>query len=269
MNLLFIHHSCGGQWLADVGPADGADSIYRTHPNGGELRAALTQEGFRVGEASYRSAIGARTDLFDWLPKFRDHMAAVLHCRLQDESLPAGETNQVVLFKSCYPNNALHADGETPGCESGPELTVANARATYAALLPVFARHPETLFVAVTAPPLAPKPKPRPVWKRWLDRARGKDRARFETGARARRFNHWLAAADGWLRNYPERNVAVFDYYDVLTNHGESDFSCHPTGDGFDSHPSSEGNRRATAALVPWLQAAVRRHHAGTTASIG
>ena len=53
--------------------------------------------------------------------------------------------------------------------------------------------------------------------------------------------------------------MIVFDYYDVLTDGPASDLSRYATGDGSDSHPSSAGNTRAAAALVPLLNRAARR----------
>ena len=43
LDLLFIHHSTGGQWLADPGLEEGVDcifNIFKTHPNGGGWRKA-------------------------------------------------------------------------------------------------------------------------------------------------------------------------------------------------------------------------------------
>jgi hypothetical protein len=42
----------------------------------------------------------------------------------------------------------------------------------------------------------------------------------------------------------------VFDYYDVLTGNGRSNWSIYPTGDGTDSHPSSDGNAKAAVEFV-------------------
>ncbi|MHC4861700.1 MAG: hypothetical protein ACYTDY_16595, partial [Planctomycetota bacterium] len=80
ISLVFLHHSCGGQLLADAGEEAGRDCIYESHPNGGGLRRRLKEAGYEVHEASYGSRIGARTDVFDWLPKFRGEMDAVLAC---------------------------------------------------------------------------------------------------------------------------------------------------------------------------------------------
>lgn len=259
LDLLFIHHSCGGQLLAPAGPADGEQCIYRSHPNGGGLRPRLEAKGYVVHEASYGSAIGEDTDLFDWLPKFRDRMDAVLATSHQDERLPAGRTNRIVVFKSCYPNNAFVSEGQRPGDPRGPALTYWNARATLAALLPELASRPDVLFVYVTAPPLAPK-RSEPLYL-WLARKVGARPARVpleRSAALARRFDDWVTSPTGWLAGYRGTNVVVFDYYDVLTG-GASDVLAFPTGGGFDSHPAAEGNSRAAEQFLPFLDRAVRR----------
>jgi hypothetical protein len=218
----------------------------------------LERSSYVVHEASYGSRIGQKTDLFDWLPKFRLEMEAVLTCDLQDASHHDGRRNQIVAFKSCFPNNSFRAEGEPPGSPNGPDLTVWNAKAAYAQLLDEFRKHPEVLFVCVTAPPLAPKSQPSPLWKRvakWILR-RKKPAAR---ACLAREFNNWLAGKDGWLKCTSLANVAVFDYFDILTDHGKSDLSAYPTGGGYDSHPSRDGNAKAAEAFVPFLNRAVRR----------
>lgn len=261
LRLLFIHHSCGGQLLADPGSDDGEQCIYRTHPNGGGLRASLQAAGYEVHEASYGSRVGERTDLFDWKPKFETQMDEVLTVAHQDERLPDGRRNEIVVFKSCFPNSAFVGEGEAPGRADGPDLTVSNARATLRALLPSFARHPEVLFVYVTAPPLAPALPRQPAWK-WLaktlmGRAQTEESLRA-SGALARAFNDWVVDPGGWLHGYAPQNVVAFDYHRVLTGEG-STLLRWPTGDGSDSHPAAEGNRRAAAAFVPALNRAVRR----------
>lgn len=257
MDLLFIHHSCGGQLLAAPGPAVGADCIYQTHPEGGGLRSLLQASGYRVHEASYGSAVGGKTDIFDWPPKFRGQMDQVLTCDGQDTLFQDGRSNRVVMFKSCFPNNNFRAEGSPPGDPAGPVLTVWNAKAAYAALLPEFRKHPDVLFVCLTAPPLAFKTHPQPLWKLVAKTILGRPvNSRTITGPLARQFNNWLADRNGWLKDYPLKNVAVFDLYGILTA-GKSDFLAFPTGAGYDSHPSREGNQRAAAAFVPFLNEAV------------
>ncbi len=263
LRVLFIHHSIGGQLLAKHGPPlGGAHNIWQSHPNGGGMRDLLEAAGYEVHEASYDSRVGNDTDMFDWLPKFRDHMDEVLRVDMQDKRLPKGQRNDVVMFKSCFPNSYFVGEGRAPGNPRGPELTVANAKATMTALRAEFEKHPDVLFVYFTTPPQAPRIEPRPAWKwlarKMLGRAEGPAALR-RSGDLAREFADWMKAPDGWLRGYPEHNVVVFDYYDVLTGNGASNLLHYPTESGYDSHPSSLGQRKAAAKLVPFLNRAVRR----------
>jgi hypothetical protein len=128
-HLLFIHHSCGGQLLADPGPEVG------------------------------RSRASGDFCIHNLNRKFRDQMSLVLRTKRQNELLPEGQTNAIVVFKS------------------------------------------------------------NPV---------------------------------DWLADHRPRDVAVLDYYDVLTNHGSTNWSACSALAGHDSHPSSAGNRRVAEAFVPF-----------------
>ncbi|MCC6556066.1 MAG: hypothetical protein IT372_24155 [Polyangiaceae bacterium] len=266
LRMLFIHHSCGGQLLADPGPdVDPAqDCIYTSHSNGGGLKKLLTQNGYEVHEASYGSAIGEDTDMFHWLPKFRDKMETVLKVSHQDQLYPDDKRNQIVAFKSCFPNNEFVGEGTAPGDPKGPDLTVWNAKASLSALLPELKKHPEVLFVYVTAPPIAPRPPKVRLYKYLMKKVRGQSAGPTveeiaKSADLARQFNGWVVSKDGWLKDYPEKNVVVFDYYDALTNHGQSNLLAFPTKGGHDSHPARVGNERAAAAFVPFINRAVRR----------
>lgn len=258
-NLLFIHHSCGGQLFADPGPVVGGEReknercIYVSHPNGGGLRSRLEQAGFKVNEASYGSIVGEDTDVCHWRQKFTTQMDRILRTERQDNLLPEGQTNQVVAFKSCYPNNWFTGRGEEPGDPDDCERTLANAKAAYRALLPTLADQPDVLFVAFTAPPMA-EYKPvgmKATIKSWFtDTDRG--------GELAQEFNAWLTdRQDGWLAGYQLPNVAVFDYYGELSEGHPEGYSSYPTGNGSDSHPSSDGNQKAADAFMPFIEAAV------------
>jgi hypothetical protein len=258
VDLLFLHHSVGTQWLADQGPEGGKNN----HPEGGALRKNLEQQGYVVHEATYGSAIGEKTDLFDWLPKFREHMSQILACANQDVSLKPPAQNRIVLFKSCYPNNAFVGPGQSPGNPDGPELTLANAQATYRSLLAELQKYPDVLFVCVTTPPLAPCLKPEPLWKtvaRALLQKGDRQAKLLRSAALARQFANWLKADDGWLKDYASHNVVVFDYYDILTGRNGSDLLHFPTSNGTDSHPSAAGQRLATEAFIPFINQAARR----------
>jgi hypothetical protein len=253
--LVFVHHSCGENWLAD--------------DNGG-LGQALATAGFAVSDTNYgwgSGAIGDRTDIGNWWEWFRGPESDAVMAALYSESgqncaytrRAPGTTegggsvdtgggsaaeNEVVMFKSCFPNSALRGSPDDPvpaidanplkGVDSGSEEhTVANAKGIYTDLLEYFGAHPEKLFVVITAPPLSDS----------------------TYAANARALNDWLL--DEWLSGYSAGNVAVFDLYGVLTDGGP-----YFSAEG-DDHPSAEGNRKATEAFVPWLQEAVERWRGG------
>jgi hypothetical protein len=251
LSLLFIHHSVGGRLLADAGPKQRIDEeIWKSHPEGGGLRALLTAAGYEVHEASYGSVVGDKTDLPDWQAKFRDQMDRVLSVSQNDQPLPDGKKNQIVVFKSCFPNNQFDDDA-----------AVEQAKRQLSDLLPLFAARPEVLFVYLTAPPLAPKVESQPAWKSLMRTVLGKPQPKARlaaSGPRARRFNNWVVDADGWLKGYAGKNVVAFDLFDILTD-GKSSYLAFPTGGGTDSHPSREGNAKVAAAFVPFLNRAVRR----------
>jgi len=261
VHLLFIHHSTGGQLLTDMGPDVGQDCIYQTHPNGGGLRKLLEKNNYIVHEASYKSIVGDKTDICDWNAKFRKHMEKILVCRNQDEFFTDGTQNKIIIFKSCFPNNMIELDGSLPGNPDSCEKTLLNAKASYMALLPYFKNHPDILFIAFTAPPVA---KPVQYKKDKIIQSLKAILNRPDTvekiGRRARVFNNWLKDVEnGWLKGYELKNVVVFDYYDILTGKGKSDWSAYPTRNGRDSHPSSEGNKLAAKEFLPFLNSSLQR----------
>lgn len=294
VRLIFIHHSSGANWLADG--------------NGG-LGKALAENHYFVSDTNYGwgpNRIGDRTDIGHWWEWFLspqrspEYLQALFNesgqCASYSRlSAPPADENEVILFKSCYPNSTLRGDpnAPVPAVERNPirghkaptappsgnarrylmykaksvikqilgrnkneaAYTVANAKGIYIELLKAFQKHPKKLFVVVTAPPL-----------------------RFSSVAEnARAFNSWLA--NEWLANYPLKNVAVFDFYNVLTsNAGASDASdlgqaqgnhhrlwegrvqhqvgspsnhlAYPT---VDDHANKTGNQKATGEFTPLL----------------
>lgn len=237
--LIFIHHSCGENWLSDE--------------NGG-LGKALAGNNYYVSDTNYGwgpEGIGDSTDITNWTewfcgPNSSRIMAAVYkekgknspYTKLAEEA--KGE-NEIIMFKSCFPNSDLAGSpNDPPG--KGEGLSVGNAKAIYNQLLTYFKTRPDKLFIAITAPPLQEK-------------ANAKN---------ARAFNQWLVKE--WLANYKGSNVAVFDFYNVLTgpdNHhrfqngkiehtvnSKSNVLYYPSDD---THPSSAGNRKATKEFLPLL----------------
>jgi hypothetical protein len=251
LDLVFLHHSVGSQLLSPTSD----DPLH-----GGGLRGLLEANRYVVHEATYGSTLGESTDLFDWLPKFRNHMADVLAIDDQNRRLAAPTRNRVVLFKSCFPNNDFVGEGTEPGNPAGPELTVANAKATLRAVRDELAKQPSVLFVYLTAPPRAPRTWPEALWKRGVRKVMGKPTSAerlAQSAALASSFNRWVTSPDGWLAGYERKNVVVFDLFAVLSEGGS--LLRYPTGEGRDSHPSSEGSKKAAALLVPFLNQAVRR----------
>lgn len=277
VRLVFIHHSVGEDWLVD---------------DKGGLGIALRDNNYFVSDFGYGlgpadrdvgdERIGDHTDIGHWYNWFvgpnRDtYMKAVYlensgnttgwYKRIERE--PPGE-NEIIMFKSCFPNSLL---GGSPGDEpaAGQNLlrgqgsgeavhTVQNAKGIYNDLLGYFRTRQDKLFVVITAPPnVAGEATPRQA-------------------ANARALNQWLV--EEWLKDYPYRNVAVFDFYDALTSNGGSpdvndagagnhhryngalgtidyiidqgsNFAAYGVGD--DSHPTAAGLQKTTAEFVPLL----------------
>jgi hypothetical protein len=240
VKLIFIHHSTGENWLTD---------------GYGDLGRTLGENNYFVSDTNYGwgpDSIGDRTDIPNWTEWFASdstptYMDAVYNESGQNSSYtrtlsdPGGE-NEIVMFKSCFPNSALEGSpNDPPGTYE--ELSVSGAKYVYNTILGYFAAHPDKLFVVITAPPLSD--------------------STYADNARA--FNQWLV--DDWLRenNYTLNNVAVFDFYNILTdpnahhrvNNGQIEHTIGARNTEYypsaDDHPSVEGSRKATEEFLPML----------------
>ncbi len=244
--------------MADQGGIRGESSILKTHPNAGGLRTMLSRNNYIVHEAAYGSKIGDGTDVCHWSRKFRDHMERILTTRYQDTLYTDGTRNKVVMFQASDSSNLIDAEGAEPGSPATAEKTVANYKASYRSLLEYFRNEPETLFVPVTAPPILKPEASQGIFRRILGRS-GQEQA-DEMGKRARSFNNWLKNIhSGWLKDYPLRNVVVFDYYDILTFNGASNWLRYPSGTGSECLPSKEGNTKAAQDFIPFINRAMHR----------
>jgi hypothetical protein len=240
VKLIFIHHSTGENWLTD---------------GYGNLGQTLDQNNYFVSDTNYGwgpDAIGDRTDIPNWTEWFAGentptYMEALLSESGQNSSYtrtlsdPGGQ-NEIIMFKSCFPNSALEGSPNDPPNPEG-ELTVGHAKYVYNEILKTFATRPDKLFIVITQPPLS----------------------EGTYSANARAFTQWLM--NDWLRenNYSLNNVFVFDFYNILTspsahhryNNGQIEYVLggqntlhYPSGD---DHPSEEGSRKATEEFVPML----------------
>jgi hypothetical protein len=252
VKLIFIHHSTGENWLGD---------------GYGNLGAALGENNYFVSDTNYGwgpGSIGDRTDIPNWTEWFRSRNSSQYLAALYAESEqhsgytrslpdPGGE-NQIVMFKSCFPNSDL-AGNPDDSPEKGWDLTVGNAKYIYNDLLEYFQTRPDKLFVVITAPPLQYPSQPE----------------------NARAFNTWLV--QDWLaeNDYPLNNVAVFDFYNVLTHpdnhhrfangqieyitsHGANTLYYDSNGD---DHPNPAGSQKATAEFVSLLNVYYHRWASG------
>jgi len=269
VKLVFIHHSVGDDWLST---------------GMGNLGNQLGANNYYVSDTYYEwgpDEIGSYTDIGNWWDWFRGPSSASYTQAIYDTTNrhadyvrpmadPGGE-NRIVLFKSCYPNSHLGGNPDDPPTTgpnplrgedySSEHHTVGNAKGIYNDILAYFVTRQDKLFVVITAPPLV---------------ANETDAAH---AANARAFNTWLV--EDWLDDYPHNNVAVFDFYNVLTSNGGNWYTndlawdtgnhhryrngvieyitdqggntaAYPDG-GSDSHPSAAGGQKATGELLPLL----------------
>jgi hypothetical protein len=246
IKLIFIHHSCGENWLAD---------------DHGGLGVALTKNNYFVSDTNYGwgpDSIGDRTDIINWPewftgPSSRKYLKSLYtnsqkHADYTRNIQDPGGENRIIMFKSCFPNSNIGGKPDDAPAR-GDGLTVGNAKAVYNELLTYFSAHPDKLFIIVTAPPV-------------LDGT---------YAANARAFNKWLV--NDWLADYNGTNVGVFDFYNILTgsnhhhrfNDGKIEHRIgsrrntlfYPTGE--DEHPSPKGNRKATREFVQLLNVIYHR----------
>ena len=250
-DFIFIHYSCGSNWL-----------------NNGGLHLALIAKDYinESNEITYGSdplpdpgrpdslapTPGNLTDMNHWVPWFNDYLGQVKtwYCH--------NGVNRIIMFKSCYPASNIGSDGTEPGYPFSISKTTVNYKAvfrhpdgpghtyshtngyTYRPLEDVFADNPDTLFIFCTAPPLC--------WTASSD----------DNAHRAREFNNW--AKGEWLDSYNAahpglNNVAVFDWFDFLAYpDGHHD---HPNRlkeeygvNSGNSHPNTLANQESTAAFA-------------------
>lgn len=245
-DLVFIHHSCGEDWL-NRGLHDALlAKDYIDERN--DITYGVDVEPDPGRPDSLGPVPGEMTDMNHWILWFNDYLGSVCGHDCADG------VNRIVMFKSCFPNS--HVESAGAGDPFNDWKTIANYRAvyqhprgsgntyeynghTYNALEGVFAAHPDTLFIAVTAPPEC-----------WQE-------ATAETAANARAFNEWLK--NQWLPGYVRatglHNVAVFDWFDLLAvpagagshrNQLRAEFG----GNSGDSHPNAAADAQSTSAFA-------------------
>jgi uncharacterized repeat protein (TIGR01451 family) len=251
-DLVFIHHSCGSNWLGNSLHDALLAKDYIDERNDITYGTDLAPDAGRPD--SLASTPGDQTNMNHWVRWFNDYLDGVKAHGTADG------VNRIIMFKSCYPISNVTGDGTEPGDPFSSSQTTANYKAvyrhangsgntysyggyTYKPLEDIFAENPDTLFIPVTAPPRHYAPS---------------DATNDTEAGRARQFNNWLK--NDWLDGYNAahpglNNVAVFDWFDVLAY--PDDHGSHPNrlkaeygGESGNSHPNSTANSDSTAVFA-------------------
>lgn len=226
---VFLHHSVGKGILGQGG-----------------LRDSLLDLGILVRGATYGDSVGEETDMCDWAPKFESDIQRIFNFKAHPNQYYAdGSSNDIVIFKSCYPNSNIGiADASSP-VPTERQKTIENYTAYFKSLSAVFRKYPNKLFVYMTAPPLAP------------------ERTTPENAARARSFNTWLQNEflPGYQQETGLRNFVIYDLFNVLANDQNLLREQFRTDRPGDSHPNKIGYETAASGFMQFFQPVWAQFH--------
>ncbi len=220
VDLVFIHHSVGENWLND------------------RLCQALNDHGYHVADIYYGwREYGDRTDTVDWPIWFTDEVMGLVYQEMgamtaPNTLQPASGENTIVMFKSCFPNSDVGSD-------------ISDEQAIYNSLVPYLEAHPEKMFVLVTPPPMREISDPAKTRELcdWLaDRQSG-------WAAGAATGNVFVFDLYNVLTS-PDAHHRLVDGQEVHESVSGHDTLAYPSGD---DHPNTEGNVKATEEFVPLL----------------
>ena len=246
-DLVFIHHSCGYYWLANSLDAALVAKDYIDERNDIYYGTVMTPDAGRPD--SLAPIHGDNTNMNHWIRWFNDYFNGIKTHGCADG------VNEIIMFKSCYTASFIFEEGTEPGDPFSVTQHLDNYKAvyryptgvtsysnggyTYKPLEEIFAENPDTLFIAVSAPPLC--------YTATID----------AWAHNARVFNEWLV--DTWLPSYKANtglnNVAIFNWFDFLAN--PDDHATGPNrlkeaygGTTTDSHPNATANSDSTAVFA-------------------
>jgi hypothetical protein len=221
VNLVFIHHSVGENWLNDG------------------LCQALNDSGFHAADIYYGwREYGDNTDTIHWPIWFTDEVMSLVYQELGNMTAPnnidpAPGDNTIVMFKSCFPNSDVGSD-------------ISDEQAIYSSLLPYFEQHPDKMFVLVTPPPMQQISDPQKTRELcdWLVDRKSGWLADLSTG-NVFVFDLYNVLTDA---NAHHRIVSGREIHENVA--GRDTLYYDSSGD---DHPNSEGNAKATEEFVPLL----------------
>ena len=239
--VIFLHHSTGGQLLAD---------------NYGGLGKDLNDAGYFLSDicfewdAPQNANIGDYMDIGNWFTWFadetiqgngkarRDNIMEAVYTEYDRDSYnsanfgsytrniaqPQGE-NSIIIFKSCWSSGDIANSGSSSirGLDHyQATYTIANCKDIYNAILPYFKAHADKMFIVFTTPP-------RPIEE-------GNTNSTYADNLRT--LDMWML--EDWLteNNWKDKNVYVFDYHNILTgvnNH-------HRVVNGVEEHTIASGS---------------------------
>jgi hypothetical protein len=236
VKLTFIHHSTGSDWIAsgtgNLGTNLNLNNYYVTESDYGWTAAAMAA-------SCGGTDIGNRTDTIHWPCWFTSETMPSVYDNTSHYDYPAntisdpGGENQIIMFKSCFPNSEVGA-------------SIDDEKAIYNGLLSYFAAHQNKMFVLIIPPP----------------------EIVITSATLTRQLANWLADREnGWLSGYTNKNVYAFDYYNVLThpdnhhrvNNGVEEHLVANSQNslyyysGADDHPTAAGHQKATLEFLPLL----------------
>jgi len=221
VNLVFIHHSCGENWLNDG------------------LCQALNDNGYHVADIYYGwREYGDNTDTVSWPTWFTDEVMNLVYQEMstmtaQNTIEAATGENTIIMFKSCFPNSDVGSN-------------ISDEKAIYNSLLPYFEQHPDKMFVLVTPPPMINISDPQKTRELcdWLtDRDSGWLSDLSTGNVFVFDFYNVLTHPDAhhYLLNGEEAHESVAGY-DTLYYYSDGD-----------DHPNAEGNVKATEEFIGLL----------------
>lgn len=227
-NLIFLHHSVGENLI-----------LY------GNVRPLFTQRGYQFWDHDYNPdgltrPDGKRTHTHYGIPGDRPgdggntdpEGLAVLFAQPvhtpPDNAFSRLLQHPVVIFKSCFPNNAIK-----------DEAMLARHKGIYEGIREVVAKHPDHVFILLTTPPLHP------------------GETNPQEAARARALATWLQSPD-FRHGLP--NLYVFGFYDLLadpaTNMLRAEYQ--EKGSKVDSHPNVHANEVIGPQFVDFVDRSVK-----------
>jgi hypothetical protein len=221
VRIIFLHHSCGANLIAEGGVREGLTARgYEFYDHGYNDDGLVLADGTWTG--TNFDVPGDNTD--------PDGYAAIFAQPLHD---PPDNTfshlmqYDVIAFKSCFPVSNIESEAQ-----------LQEYRSHYLSIRDRMDQYPDKVFVIVTQPPEVPA------------------NSSPDAAARARSFVEWLQS-DEYLSGHP--NVFVFDFFGQLAG-ADNFLRPEYRMDEYDAHPNEVANRTVGPVFVDFLDQAIRSY---------